>query len=169
VSLFFNLSSRVIDGVRRFAMDVRELDIDLIDRINPFGEAYAILAKTMSEDSLKQVAAANRTVCEDFEQFKPLFARVAKELEAGIRITRQIRKDAGFLKADIKEGEFFILGGQTAYIAEVGEPIRAPNGEFDARLRVIYSNATESNILLVRFSAHSTRMRPNRRASSSRC
>ena len=39
-------------------MDVRELDIDLIDRVNPFGEAYAILAKTMSEDSLKQVAAA---------------------------------------------------------------------------------------------------------------
>jgi hypothetical protein len=47
-----------VDGVRRFAMDVRELDIDLIDRINPFGEAYAILAKTMSEESLKQVAAA---------------------------------------------------------------------------------------------------------------
>ena len=47
-----------IDGVRKYAMDVRELDIDLIDRINPFGEAYAILAKTMSEESLKQVAAA---------------------------------------------------------------------------------------------------------------
>ena len=44
-----------VDGVRKFAMDVRELDIDLIDRINPFGEAYAILAKTMSEESLKQV------------------------------------------------------------------------------------------------------------------
>jgi len=51
-------STALIDGVRRFAMDVRELDIDLIDRINPFGQAYAILAKTMSEDSLKQVAAA---------------------------------------------------------------------------------------------------------------
>lgn len=50
-------STALIDGVRRFAMDVRELDIDLIDRINPFGEAYAILAKTMSEDRLKQVAA----------------------------------------------------------------------------------------------------------------
>jgi superfamily II DNA or RNA helicase len=48
----------LIDGVRKFAMDVRELDIDLIDRINPFGEAYSILAKTMSEESLKQVAAA---------------------------------------------------------------------------------------------------------------
>ena len=38
-------------------MDVRELDIDLIDRINPFGEAYSILAKAMSEDSLKQIHA----------------------------------------------------------------------------------------------------------------
>lgn len=47
----------LIAGVRKFAMDVKELDIDLIDRINPFSEAYAILAKTMSEESLKQVAA----------------------------------------------------------------------------------------------------------------
>lgn len=51
-------NTALIDGVRKFAMDVRELDIDLIDRINPFSEAYAILAKTMNEDSLKQVAAA---------------------------------------------------------------------------------------------------------------
>lgn len=51
-------NTALVDGVRKFAMDVRELDIDLIDRINPFGEAYAILAKTMSEESLKQVAAA---------------------------------------------------------------------------------------------------------------
>ena len=52
-----NASTDLIDGVRKFAMDVRDLDIDLIDRINPFGQAYAILAKTMSEESLKQVAA----------------------------------------------------------------------------------------------------------------
>ena len=52
-----NGSTALIDGVRKFAMDVRDLDIDLIDRINPFGEAYAILAKAMSEESLKQVAA----------------------------------------------------------------------------------------------------------------
>lgn len=49
-------NTALIDGVRKFAMDVRELDIDLIDRINPFSEAYAILAKTMSEERLKQVA-----------------------------------------------------------------------------------------------------------------
>lgn len=52
-----NGSMALIDGVRKIAMDVRDLDIDLIDRINPFSEAYAILAKTMSEQSLKQVAA----------------------------------------------------------------------------------------------------------------
>ena len=51
-------NTALIDGVRKFALSVTELDIDLIDRINPFGEAYAILAKTMSEESLKQVAAA---------------------------------------------------------------------------------------------------------------
>lgn len=50
-------NTALIDGVRKFAMDVRELDIDLIDRINPFGEAYAVLAKTMSEESLKEIAA----------------------------------------------------------------------------------------------------------------
>jgi hypothetical protein len=50
-------NTALIDGIRKFAMDVRDLDIDLIDRINPFGEAYSILAKTMSEESLKQVEA----------------------------------------------------------------------------------------------------------------
>jgi hypothetical protein len=34
-------NTALIDGVRKFAIDVRELDIDLIDRINPFSEAYA--------------------------------------------------------------------------------------------------------------------------------
>jgi superfamily II DNA or RNA helicase len=52
-----SVNKALIDGVRKFAMDVRELDIDLIDRINPFGEAYSILAKAMSEDSLKQIHA----------------------------------------------------------------------------------------------------------------
>lgn len=49
-------NTALIDGVRQFALSVTELDMDLIDRINPFGEAYAILAKSMSEERLKQVA-----------------------------------------------------------------------------------------------------------------
>jgi hypothetical protein len=51
------LNTALIQGVRRFAMSVKELDIDLIDRINPFGEAYKILAKAMNEESLRQVEA----------------------------------------------------------------------------------------------------------------
>ncbi len=46
----------LIQGVRKYALSVRDLDIDLIDRINPFGEAYAILAKSMSEERLRKVA-----------------------------------------------------------------------------------------------------------------
>lgn len=98
----------------------------------------------------KRVAeeVAGREACQDFERFKPLFERVTNDIATGARITRQIRKDAGFLKSDIKAGEFFIVGGQTAYVADVGEPFKAPNGDTDARLRVIYSNGTESNLLL---------------------
>ena len=73
-------STAFVDGVRKFAMDVRELDIDLIDRINPFGEAYAIIAKTMSEESLKQVAAtiaAKRTNLTP-EEAKDLAVRAVK-------------------------------------------------------------------------------------------
>ena len=51
------LNTALIDGVRKFAMDVRGLDVDMIDRINPFSEAYAIMAKTMSESRLKELAA----------------------------------------------------------------------------------------------------------------
>lgn len=91
---------------------------------------------------------ASREKCLDFETFKPLFEQVQSDLERGLRTTRPFVKDAGFLKADIQAGQFFILGGQTAYVAEVGEPIKAPNGETDARLRVIYSNGTESDLLL---------------------
>ena len=52
------VNTALIDGVRKFAMDVRELDIDLIDSINPFSAAYVILSKTMNENTLKQVQAA---------------------------------------------------------------------------------------------------------------
>lgn len=90
---------------------------------------------------------ANREPCSDFDKFKPVFAQVQRDLDSGVRSTRPFVKDAGFLKADITEGQFFILGGQTAYVAEVGETIKAPNGELDARLRLIYSNGTESNLL----------------------
>tara|TARA_R110002072_G_scaffold125944_3_gene262493 strand:+ start:20598 stop:21809 length:1212 start_codon:yes stop_codon:yes gene_type:complete len=91
---------------------------------------------------------ANRKICEDFEQFKPLFDEVKKEIDTGYRNTIRFRRDAGFTKTSINEEQFVIISGQLAYIANIGESFKAPNGEDDARLRVIYSNGTESNILL---------------------
>ncbi|TJY42227.1 GIY-YIG nuclease family protein [Cohnella pontilimi] len=86
---------------------------------------------------------ANREKCQDFEHFRPLFEQTERELKSGIRQARPFGKDAS-----VNTGDFFVLGGQLAYVAEKGEEFRAPNGHPDARLRVIYSNATESNLLL---------------------
>lgn len=85
---------------------------------------------------------ANRTPCADFDRFEPLFERVEGDIKTGLRKTLRFGRDAS-----VTEGNFFILGGQMAYIAEMGETFRTPNGEPDARMRVIYSNGTESNLL----------------------
>jgi len=86
---------------------------------------------------------ANRIKCEDFDQFKPLFVQVKKDLDAGVRETRPFQT-----MAEIKKGEFFIVGGQIAYVAEVGKEFVTEYDRRDSRLRVIYDNATESDVLL---------------------
>jgi len=89
-------NTALIDGVRKFAMDVRELDIDLIDNINPFSEAYSILAKTMNEERLKQVAAAisaKRTSLSP-EEAKELAIRAAKFIKDRGRIPSVTSADA---------------------------------------------------------------------------
>ncbi|MCE7901323.1 MAG: GIY-YIG nuclease family protein [Gammaproteobacteria bacterium PRO9] len=85
---------------------------------------------------------AKRTPCRDFEQFQPLFDSVTADLKTGLRKTRPFGKDGS-----IEVGNFFIVNGQVAYVAERGEDFKAPNGGTDARLRVIYANGTESNLL----------------------
>ncbi|WDZ77159.1 GIY-YIG nuclease family protein [Ensifer adhaerens] len=86
---------------------------------------------------------ANRSICEDFETFKSLFARVQQDLESGVRQTRPFE-----LKAEIQPGAWFIVGGQKAYVAEMGEQFLTEHGRTDARLRVIFDNGTESNMLM---------------------
>lgn len=86
---------------------------------------------------------ADRMPCRDFQKFQPLFERVERELKAGVRQTRRFGRDAS-----IATGNFFILGGQLAYVAEMDKQYRTPNGETNARMRVIFSNGTESDLLL---------------------
>jgi len=86
---------------------------------------------------------AKRQPCNDFACFKPLFEQVQNDLETGIRKTRPFK-----LKADIEPGRFFIVWGQKAYVAEMGEVFTNAQGRTDARLRVIFDNGTESDLLM---------------------
>jgi len=86
---------------------------------------------------------ASRRRCEDFNAFKPLFEIVQQELANGRRQTRIFER-----KAEIEPGRFFIVGGQKAYVAQMGETFSNEKGHIDARLRVIFDNGTESNMLM---------------------
>nr|VFJ44863.1 MAG: Meiotically up-regulated gene 113 [Candidatus Kentron sp. DK] len=85
---------------------------------------------------------ASREKCQDFDRFAPLFEKAEREFKLGVRKALPFVRDAS-----IDKGDFFILGGQMVYVAEVGEAFKAPNGKNDARLRVIHANGTESNLL----------------------
>lgn len=86
---------------------------------------------------------ANRKKCEDFVQFRPMFEQIKKDLDVSIRRTRPFET-----MDQIQKGQWFIVGGQIAYVAEVGEEFVTEYGRRDSRLRVIYDNGTESDVLL---------------------
>jgi hypothetical protein len=96
-----------------------------------------------SADKRAAEEIANRQKCEDFDRFKPLFLQVQQAIESGIRQTRPFE-----LKAEIRPGSWFVVGGQKAYVAEMGEIFSNAQGRTDARLRVVFDNGTESNLLM---------------------
>jgi len=87
---------------------------------------------------------ANRTRCADFDQFEPLFEKVKTDLGSGARKTRIFKTRS---MDEIQQGTFFVVGGQIAYIAEVGEEFTTKYERRDSRLRVIFDNGTESEVL----------------------
>ncbi len=94
---------------------------------------------------------ANRTVCEDFEKFKPTFERVRRELKDSVRQALPIQKLDEISLDEIHENQFFVVQGQIAYIAEVGKDFKTQYDRRDSRLRVIYDNGTESDLLMRSF------------------
>jgi len=89
---------------------------------------------------------ANRQTCADFDRFKPMFDQVQTELASSVRETRRFER-----KSEIAPGRFYILGGQKAYVAAMDAPFTNDQGKTDARLRVIFDNGTESNLLMRSF------------------
>jgi hypothetical protein len=127
--------------------DADELDDDaLLAELGIEVEAPPITELKHVRSTAEKKAAeevASRDKCEDFETFKPLFEQVQKELDSALRDTRPFE-----MKAEIEKGRFFIVGGQKAYVADKGETTITDQGRTDARLRVIFDNGTESNMLM---------------------
>ena len=135
------------EGMSTTANDVDAMDDD--ELLAELGEAVGspdITQLRHVRSSAEKRAAeeiANRQPCEDFELFEPLFQKVQSELNAGLRQTRPFER-----KSEIAVGRFYILGGQKAYVAAMDEPASNEHGYLDARMRVIFDNGTESNLLM---------------------
>lgn len=125
------------------AIDIDDLAAELAGVVD---EADITVLRHVRTSADKRAAEeiADRKPCGDFETFKPLFERVATEIKTGLRQSQPI--EAG--RRAIEAGDFFVLDGITLYVAEVGEPLKTTAGEVDRRLRLIFSNGTESNLLL---------------------
>jgi hypothetical protein len=96
-------------------------------------------------DELKPMArpdfVADRRPCPDFERFEPLLERIRKAVEEGTRKPQPFRQER------VELGELFVLKGQLIHVADLRDEHRR-NGKPDARLRVIFDNGTESNLLM---------------------
>lgn len=117
-------------------LGVRDQPIDQND-INVLRHVRSSAEKRAAEE------IADRTPCNDFDSFRRLFAEAATGLKAGTWMTKPFIKNAS-----IEVGDFFIIGGQTAYVAEMHEGAKTKDGRDNPRLRVIFDNHTESNLLL---------------------
>ena len=118
------------------ATDLQDLDDETSD-LTELHHVRSVVEKRTAEE------IANRDRCDDFDKFKPLFEQVQSDLDSGLRITRPPETSA-----KIEAGRFYILSGQKAYVAEVGKQFKQDYGDWDARLRVVFDNGTESNMLL---------------------
>ena len=97
-----------------------------------------------SRDEIKAAEEiAQRNPCADFDQIKPLFEKVQRELETGERQTVKYKDNA-----EVKKGDLFILDGQKILVADLGESFVSDYGRPDRRLRVVYDNGTESDLLV---------------------
>lgn len=99
--------------------------------------------KSVIKEKKRPEFVAQHKLCEDFEQFRPLFQDVHKDLKEGRRSLLRIAKTT-----NMQKGHFYIVSGQMVYLAQIGDTQRNDNGLIDGRTRCIYENGTESNILL---------------------
>lgn len=124
------------DLLAELGVDAKDDDITVLRHVRSAAEKAAA----------EQVA--DRTPCVDFDKFRPLFDAAKAGLKDGTWEALPFAHDAEIKLESIQQGDFYILNGQIAYIADMGEEIKTSvTDRPDARLRVIYDNETESDLL----------------------
>lgn len=122
-------------------------DEELLTALGVDWERQAELTKLKYVKPRAEIRAAEevakRDICKDFDVFRPLFESVQKEIVSGLRRTIKFKDNA-----EVNKGDLFILDGQKIYVAEVGEQFITEYERPDRRLRVIYENGTENDMLL---------------------
>lgn len=132
-------------GTQPDAIDEDELLAELSDGAADDISALRHVRATADKRAAEEIA--QRKKCEDFETFKPLFERVRREVDAGDRLIVPVQDVDAVKAAAIQKGDFFIVEGQIAYVAEMGEEFTTKYDRKDRRLRVIYDNGTENDVL----------------------
>lgn len=117
-----------------------------VDAADPEDDIFRLTHVRSREEIRTAEEIARRTRCEDFDDFKPVFQTVQRDIETGVRKTVKFQENA-----EVSQGEMFILDGQKVFVAAVGEQFISDYGRPDRRLRLIYDNGTESDLLVRSF------------------
>lgn len=122
-------------------------DVALLESLGVAGDKPEDIQQLVHVRSREEINAAEevaqRNPCTDFAQFKPLFDQVHQELETGMRRTLKYQDNA-----EVNKGDLFILDGQKVLVAAMGDSFVSDYGRPDRRLRVVYDNGTESDLLV---------------------
>jgi hypothetical protein len=132
-----DISSRVLRDEPSNAELLKALGVDV------GGDVTELVHVRTREEIKAAEEIAQRNPCNDFEEFRPLFEKVQRELTSGLRQTLKYRDNA-----EVNVGDIFILDGQKVIVAEKGELFTNDYGRPDSRLRVVFDNGTESDLLV---------------------
>lgn len=140
------LDSRGLLGEELATVEVEATDDELLAalEVEPSKGDVTNLVHVRPRAEIKAAEeVARRTPCVDFDEFKPIFEQVQRELNAGERQTAPYE-----MSQPIHKDDLFILDGQKALVAEMGEEFVSEYERMNRRLRVIFDNGTESKYLL---------------------
>lgn len=146
----------ILKDIDRFGLlesnpDEFEIDeADLMSELEAYRDSSNDISKLTHVKTKKErhvsEEIAQRTTCKDFSEFQGMFEQVKDQLKTGVRQAHILTKTP-----EIKKAGLFVLFGQIAYIANYGDSFTNSKGRTDARLRVIFDNGTESNMLMTSF------------------